>query len=179
MRAILCDKDGRVILDFGEGRREASQSVAIRSMIGLIESGGLADFLASVRASGVTRSWEMRIQYEGLSHNVLLHGFQTPQGILVFAVLPPRSRAAQGGRPGTSSRVRQDQMTEDEKQLLNVVEVAHDLTNPISSIMSACEYLAAYSQENLNPEQQEMIAEIEFAAATLLRLSQRILQAPA
>ena len=47
----------------------------------------------------------------------------------------------------------------------------HDLKNPISTIIFSCEYLSEYAQENLEPEQLEMIAAIEASAQTLLRLS--------
>ena len=47
----------------------------------------------------------------------------------------------------------------------------HDLKNPISTIIGSCEYLSEYTQENLQPEQLEMIAAIETSAQTLLRLS--------
>jgi len=55
-----------------------------------------------------------------------------------------------------------------------LLEAAHDLQNPISALISTCEYLAAYSPGNLNPEQLEMIAGIESSAATLLLNSRRI-----
>jgi K+-sensing histidine kinase KdpD len=54
-----------------------------------------------------------------------------------------------------------------------LIEVAHDLQNPISSIISACEYLAAYSRRP-SRAQLEMIAGIKASAATLLELSGRI-----
>jgi K+-sensing histidine kinase KdpD len=64
--------------------------------------------------------------------------------------------------------------TKDEEGTANLlIEVAHDLQNPISSIISACEYLAAYSHR-ANRVQLEMIAGIEASASTLLRLSTRI-----
>ncbi len=55
-----------------------------------------------------------------------------------------------------------------------LIEVAHDLQNPISSILSACEYLSAYSEDPT--AQMEMVAGIQASAATLLQLSGRILQ---
>lgn len=62
----------------------------------------------------------------------------------------------------------------DEEGTVNLlIEVAHDLQNPISSIISACEYLAAYSHHP-NRVQLEMIAGIEASATTLLQLSARI-----
>jgi signal transduction histidine kinase len=54
--------------------------------------------------------------------------------------------------------------------------VVHDLKNPISSIIGSCEYLAEYSQENLEPEQREMIGGIAASARTLLQLSGRLYQ---
>jgi signal transduction histidine kinase len=57
---------------------------------------------------------------------------------------------------------------------VNLFQVAHDLRNPISSIISACEYLTTYSPEDLQPDQREMIAQIESSAVTLLRLSQQL-----
>ena len=58
---------------------------------------------------------------------------------------------------------------EDTSRIL--LTAIHDLKNPISSIIGSCEYLAEYSQENLEPDQLEMIAGIEASARTLLRLA--------
>jgi hypothetical protein len=57
---------------------------------------------------------------------------------------------------------------------VHMTQVAHDFQNRISSIISACEYLATYSPENLNPDQREMIVQIGSSAATLVELSQEI-----
>ena len=63
---------------------------------------------------------------------------------------------------------------EEENTSLSLSHAIHDLKNPISSIISACEYLAGYSQENLDSEQLQMITEIESSARTLLQVAGRI-----
>jgi signal transduction histidine kinase len=50
----------------------------------------------------------------------------------------------------------------------------HDLRNPISSVLSSCDYLIAYCLDNLDPEQVEMITRIQVSARTLLDCSDRI-----
>jgi hypothetical protein len=171
---FLCDNDGHVTHQFGVLKRKgSSESIPTRSLIGLIESARLVEFLETVRACGVTRGWEMRIRLEETSLKVLLHGFQTPQGILVFAPLPPQAVTL---KPGRSNGVMNSGAGENEEDALSLFEVAHNLHNPISSIVSACEYLTNYSQENLNTEQKEMIAGIESAAETLLQISRRLFE---
>ena len=171
---FLCDNDGHVTHHFGVLRRKgSSESIPTRSLIGLIESARLVEFLETVRACGVTRGWEMRIYHEETSLKVLLHGFQTPQGILVFAPVPPQAVALKARR---SAGAMNSGVVENEEDALSLFEVAHDLQNPISSIVSACEYLTKYSQENLNIEQKEMIAGIESAAETLLQISRRLFE---
>jgi len=149
--AFLCDNDGQIIGDVRAQLPGSSGSASAGSLVTLIEHASLMAFLEAVRTRGVTLGWEMRIHYGGSPRSLLLHGSQTPLGILVLATLTPRE--------------------EDAARLPNAV---HDLNNPISSIISACEYLAVYSQENLTPEQVQMIIEIESAARTLLQLSGRI-----
>ncbi len=63
-------------------------------------------------------------------------------------------------------------MKKHEEDTARILAAAlHQLKNPISSIIGSCEYLTEYSQENLEPEQREMVAAIETSAQTLLRLS--------
>jgi signal transduction histidine kinase len=175
--ALLCDNDGHVILDFGERRSDASASIPARTLIGLIESGSLADFLESVRTCGVTRGWEMRIHYGGSALRILLHGFQTPQGILVFAPLPPYPAKQADVLTSDFRPLAPLRAGRAMKRRPSLFEVAHELQNPISSIIGACEYLATYYRENLNSDQSEMISGIESSAATLLRLSRRLSEA--
>jgi hypothetical protein len=172
--ALLCGSDGRVIHSFGERRAGALESIAARSLIGLLESGGLGAFLDTVRTCGITRGWEMKIHYGGGTRKILLHGFQTPHGILVFAPLPPVPAKLRLSRSADSAHDTRSGARARNENTFKLVEVAHNLQNPISSIVSACEYLTTYSQENLNPEQLEMIAGIESAAAALLQLSRRL-----
>jgi signal transduction histidine kinase len=171
---LLCDKDGRVIHDFGERGPAIAQSIPARSLIGLLESGGLADFLDTVRTCGVTRGWEMKIHYGGTARKILLHGFQTPQGYLIFAPLPPYPAKSKASRSTDSAAVTRPRKKAVKEDTVGLSELAHNLRNPVSSIISACEYLASYSPENLNREQREMLAGIESAAAALLQLSSRL-----
>jgi hypothetical protein len=173
--ALLCDNDGRIIHDFGKRGKGRIESIALRSLVGLLESGSLAGFLDTVRSCGITRGWELKIHYGGVARKILLHGFQTPQGILVFAPLPPYSEKPAGRRSADSSRVTPPRpRARKQKDTIDLFQVAHNLQNPVSSIVSACEYLVTYSQANLNPEQLEMIAGIESAAAVLLQLSRQL-----
>jgi len=172
--ALLCDKDGRVIHNFGGPRSGAAESIPARSLMGLLESGGLADFLDTVRTCGVTRGWEMRIHYGGVARKILLHGFQTPQGFLIFAPLPPHTAHERTSRSAGSTPVSRSKKNPPKEDTFNLFQIAHNLQNPVSSIISACEYLVTYSRENLNTEQVEMIVGIESAAAALLELSRRL-----
>ena len=147
--AFLCDHDGQVVRDF-------SESVPADSLVSLMEPVNWINFLEAVRIHGAYLE-ERPIQFEGSRSSLLLHGCQTSSGIFAFATLTPTK---------TSS-----ERDDDANEILKVV---HDLNNPISSIVSSCEYLTEYSQENLSPEQLEMIAIIDASARTLLRLSVRI-----
>jgi|HubBroStandDraft_6_1064221.scaffolds.fasta_scaffold134066_2 hypothetical protein len=141
--------------------------MSAHALITLMDSRSLGEFLENVRSRGITLGWEIRVQHQGSLRSLLLHGFQTPCGALVFASLtaPPAGEAA---------LVTDAETQEDEGGVTDLVEAAHDLQNPISSLISACEYLAAYSPGNLNAEQLELIAGIESSAATLLLHSRRI-----
>jgi hypothetical protein len=172
--ALLCDNDGHVIHDFGGRLLGASVSNPTQTLADLIESGSLVDFLDTVRNCGVTRGWEMRIRYGGSALSILLHGFQTPQGILIFAPLPPFPPKQGDVRTSDFPRATPLKTGKAMKRRPSLFEVAHDLQNPISSIISACEYLAGYSRGNLNSEQSEVISGIESSAATLLQLSRRL-----
>jgi hypothetical protein len=169
-RAFLCNQDGQVIHDFGEQRPDSSESISARSLLDLMDARGLADFLEIVRTRGVTLGWEMRVYHGGSARRLLLHGFQTPCGALVFAPLA----SLEAGETVDSHPVTDPGTHEDEEGATDLVEAAHDLQNPISSLISACEYLATYTAGNLTPEQQEMIAGIESSAATVLLHSRRI-----
>jgi signal transduction histidine kinase len=167
---LLCGEDD-ITGAFQERRPAAGDPILTRSLAGLFESGGLIDLLETVRASGVARGWETRIHYREDVRKILLHGFRVPQGILVFASLVPRSATLRTDRSAGLSPAKYSGTREDREDIVNLFEIAHDLLNPISSIISACEYLATSSKDNLDPEQAEMIAGIGSSAATLLRLS--------
>jgi signal transduction histidine kinase len=171
--ALLCDKDGRIIRFFQEQRADASKMTPC-SLIGLTEPGALVEFLEAVRTRGVICGWEMTIHYKGTARNILLHGFLTPQGTLVLPVWLVRPPAPQTGQSADPFPVTHPRTRDHARQNRSLFEVAHDLQNPICSIISACEYLATYSRENLNPDQMEMIAGIGSAAETLLQLSHRL-----
>jgi light-regulated signal transduction histidine kinase (bacteriophytochrome) len=64
-----------------------------------------------------------------------------------------------------------DQQAESARLLSRAI---HDLRNPVSSIISSCDYLTAYCTETIDPEQMEMISRIEASARTLLDCSERI-----
>jgi len=168
--AFLCDQHGQVIHDFGEQRPDSSESISAHSLLDLMDSRSLADFLEIVRTRGLTLGWEMRVHHGGSDRSLLLHGFQTPCGALVFAPLAPHP----AGETLNSAPVADPGTQEDEEGASDLVEAAHDLQNPISSLISACEYLATYSGGSLNPEQLEMIAGIESSAAAVLLHSRRI-----
>jgi signal transduction histidine kinase len=172
--AFLCDKDGQTIHDFGEQRPGSGEPLSARSLVGLIESRNLIDFLGKVHTRGIILGKEVRIHYRGSARNLLLHGFQTPAGILVFASLVPVPAKPVSTLATPRPDVTQPCTREVDEHIAYLAEVAHDLRNPISSIISACEYLATFSQENLNPDQLEMIAGIESSAASLLQLSRQL-----
>src|SRR5271168_778076 len=96
--AFLCDEDGHVVQDFGEQRPGSRESISAHSLVDLIERGSLADFIETVRARGVTFGWETQIRYGGSARGLLLHGFQTPCGILIFAPVAPSSASLQAIR---------------------------------------------------------------------------------
>ena len=173
--AFLCDDVGQVVQDFGEQRPGSGESISARSLVGLIERRTLLDFLNTVHMRGAALGLETKIHYGGYRRRLLLHGFQTPRGILIFApVVPSSAKPPLTVKPANTVAVADSSAKGEEDTANLLLEVAHDLQNPISSIISACEYLAAYSQENADRAQLEMIAGIESAAATLLKLSDRI-----
>jgi signal transduction histidine kinase len=176
--AFLCDNDGQVIRDLGVQLPSSSKPIAAGSLLGLIESGRWLDFLETVRIHGAALRWETKTHYESSARSLQLHGAQTPCGILVFGTLTSGSAAlkhdqstatATGAESSTRSTLTSHQHGEDIPE--HLLSVAHDLNNPISSIISSCEYLVEYSQENLDTVQVEMIGGIEASARTLLQLS--------
>jgi hypothetical protein len=54
------------------------------------------------------------------------------------------------------------------------MSAVHDLNNPISSIVSSCDYLMAYCTDNLEADAVEMIRQVETSAQALLRHSDQI-----
>jgi signal transduction histidine kinase len=173
--AFLCENDGQIIGDAGEQLLGSKRCISARLLVGLINSSSLMAFLEAVRNRSVIQAWEMTIHYRRSARSLLLHGSQTPFGILVFATLTPRLAALEGDRSHPSTTVTDLRMRSNEEGMEKPLSDAiHDLKNPISSIISACEYLALYSQGNLKPEELQMITAIESSARTLLQLSDRI-----
>jgi hypothetical protein len=174
--AFLCDNDGRITRDFGE-------SLSARSLVELIEPPNLLNFLEAVSDRDAVPGWEMKIHYEGSAANLVLQGLLTQGGILVFATLapcaPPMQRD-QSVAPGSLSEStpkkvgvkRAPTLTEQQEEWLSAA--VHDFKNPISCIISSCEFLEGYSRESLEPEQLEVVRAIQSAARTLLRLSANI-----
>jgi signal transduction histidine kinase len=144
----------------------------------MIESGGLTDFLEAFHTHRATLGWERMIHHEGSASTLVLHGSQTPCGILVFGYSTPRPATLQNDRAAAFAAVTDSKTRSaaDEDAANLMFTVVHDLKNPISSIISSCEYLREYSQENLNPAQLEIIAGIESSASTLLQLSARLFE---
>ncbi len=176
--AFLCDNDGRITRDFGG-------AISARSLLDLMESSDLMSFLESVRVLGATSGWQLTIHDGGTVKTLVLHGSFTPCGILVFATLTPCPACAEPdphavAKPsveGSGFNCPRDAATQcpvlahqEEEAIRRLSAVVHDLKNPISSIISSCEYLEEYSQENLEPEQMELIQAIESSARTLLQL---------
>jgi len=174
--AFLCENDGRVIGDVGDQLLGSKRCISARLLVGLINSSSLMAFLEAVRTRSVVQGWEMRIQNRRAASSLLLHGSQTPFGILVFGTLTPRAAAMEGDRSlPSSATVADSRMRRNEEDVAKPLSDAiHDLKNPISSIISACEYLGLYSQGNLKPEELQMITAIESSARTILQLSDRI-----
>jgi signal transduction histidine kinase len=166
--AFLCDNDGRVIRDFGELTPCSSEPTSAHSLVG-----ALTDFLETVGTDGAV-GWTVRTQYWKSASSLLLQGCQTPWGILIFATLALGSAALSQDRSTASATVEWSLTRNDLSILSQMLTFVHDVRNPISSIISACDYLQEYSRENLDPAQLEMIAGIESAAKTLLQLSNRI-----
>jgi hypothetical protein len=186
--AFLCDYNGGIIRDFAE-------SIPARSLVDLMESCNFISFLETVRSRGATPGWEMPIHYEGSARSLLLSGSLTPHGTLVVATLTPSPASSDPHPSIASNRVTEPTasskfscpvrfagfpcpalLRQYEETHLLMSAVVHNLKNPISSILSSCEYLEGYSQENLEPEQLELIHAIQSAARTLLRISGSIPQ---
>ncbi len=152
---FLCDADGQVIRDFVEDPADASSSA--RSLVARIEPAAWIDFLESARTRGTFLARELKARLDDTDIRLFCGGCPSGVGVLVFAAVmgvPSSSSSGDFASP--------------------ISKAIHDLNNPISSIISSCDYLTEYAQENLSPEQMEMIGVIESAARTLLRLSARI-----
>jgi hypothetical protein len=187
--AFLCDDySGAITRDFGE-------SISARSLVDLMGSCNFMSFLETVRSRGATPGWEMEIHYEGSASSLLLSGSLTPHGALVIATLTPYPASSDLQPSRASNRVTEPTacskfscpvrfagvpcpalLRQYQETHLLMSAVVHNLKNPISSILSSCEYLEGYSQENLEPEQLELIHAIESAARTLLQVSGSIPQ---
>jgi hypothetical protein len=186
--AFLCDYNGGITHDFGE-------SISAGSLVDLMESCNFMSFLETVRSRGAAPGWEMQIHYKGSARSLMLSGSLTPHGTLVIATVTscpassdphPSSASERLTEATTSSKfscpVRfagipcPALLRQYEETHLLMSAVVHNLKNPISSILSSCEYLEGYSQENLEPEQLELIHAIQSAASTLLQISGSIPQ---
>lgn len=173
--AFLCENDGRIVGDVGEQLLGSKRPISARSVVGLIKPSRLMAFLEAVRKHRVIQGWEIGIRYRRSAGSLLLRGSQTPSGTLVLATLTPRAAAMEDDRPLPSAAVANSMVRKDEEDVAMLMSNAiHDLKNPISSIISACEYLALYSKRNLNPEELQMITAIESSARSLIQLSDRI-----
>ena len=194
--AFLCDHDGQIIRDFGELLPNSNESMSALSLIGLMESGSFMDFLQTIRKRGATSASEVGVSYPGSATGLLFKGSQTPGGILVFATLTVDPAVSEQDRPAHSAGVtdvtkplpadnpssRQSDvgatLAAIIKQQADILEllstVIHDLKNPASSIISACEYLTEYSLENLHPDQLALIDGIESSARDLLQIPGRL-----
>jgi hypothetical protein len=172
--AFLCDNDGRITRDFGE-------SLSARSLVDMIQPRNLANFVETICHRDAAPGWEIKIRYEGSARRLLLQGLLTLRGVLVFATLAPsvarkkRDESAVTVRETMPNRAGIPQTPALTKQQQETLSAAvHDFKNPISCIITSCEYLEGYSGENLEPEQLEVIRAIQASAGTLLRLSSNI-----
>ncbi len=188
--AFLSGQDGRVIRDFGHSEASRREPVSSALLLDRMEPGQWADFAASVQASGAIMGFETRISRGPSTGRLVLNGCQTPCGLLVFAILTPDRPAGdpdpEAGNSAVTEPMTRDELIrrandaaaacdamrkhqEDTSRLLR--DAIHRLKDPISSIISSCEYLEEYAQDNLEPEQREMIAAIAVSAQTMLELS--------
>lgn len=155
---FLCDGEGSVIRDFldppGSPRGDY---ISAHSLVALVDPGAWIDFLESVRTRGAFFSREFTIDWDGSALRLFCGGCQSRAGVLVFAATTGSVTAPAAGGFATP-----------------MAKAIHDLNNPISSIISSCDYLSEYARENLTPEQLTMIGVIEMSARNLLILSGRI-----
>lgn len=151
---FLCDADGQVIRDFVGDASDACSSA--RSLVARIEPAAWIDFLEATRTRGTFLARELKARLDDADLPLFCGGCPSGAGVLVFAAVMSFPSASSRGFTSPMSKA------------------IHDLNNPISSIISSCDYLTEYARENLSPEQMEMIGVIESAARTLLRLSARI-----
>ncbi len=188
--ACLAGQDGRVIRDFGDSEAPRKEPASSALLLDLMEPRHWMDFAASVQAHGAMIGFATRISQGPSAGSLLLHGFQTPCGLLILAIFTP-DRAAGDPAPHAERDTAEEWMTRDElvrrandaaancaamkKQQEDTTELLrdaiHQLKNPISSIIGSCEYLAEYAQDNLELEQRETLSAIEASAQTMLKLA--------
>jgi signal transduction histidine kinase len=162
-RVFLLDNDGKVIRDFGELEPGPAESLPASSLIGLVEAGRFADFLKTVRAHGAATP-EMRIPLASAGGSFLFRGSQTPYGILVFARV-----ASELGDAAPMEEAPGPGPVQDVPDLL--ANLAHDLKNPISGIIGACQFLGEDGPEKLSAAQLRVLASIESSARKLLQIA--------
>jgi hypothetical protein len=168
--AFLCDDKGQIIHELREQPpSHSSELIFAHPFFRLSGSRSLEDFLKTFRAHDPAQEHEMRIQYGEPVTRLLLHGFQTPYGILVLVTSMPVA-AAPDARPADSTNPAPHK-SDNATLLFNAL---HDLKNSASSIVNSCEYLTEYSRDNLSSEQLEVIAGVYSTATVLLRLSETI-----
>jgi K+-sensing histidine kinase KdpD len=81
---------------------------------------------------------------------------------------------AQGGVLVTGQIQQMDEPDREAERAVRLRKVIHDLQNPISSIITSCDYLVSYGMDTLEPDQVEMIARMESSARALMRLTHKI-----
>jgi signal transduction histidine kinase len=81
---------------------------------------------------------------------------------------------AHGGVLVTGQIQQMDEPDREAERAVRLRKVIHDLQNPISSIITSCDYLVSYGMDTLEPDQVEMIARMESSARALMRLTHKI-----
>jgi len=168
---FLCESDGRVIQDFADSQTSGRALIPAPVLSGLIGHDRMLDFLALIEAGGAAPGSEISIGRESPVGSLVMRGTLTPYGTLVFAVLPATEEDTTEaiGRGAPLHRRK-----EDTSRTLS--QAVHDLKNPISSIIGACEYLTQYCEEDSIAKHLEMISSMEASARMLLELSVRLSQ---
>jgi signal transduction histidine kinase len=172
---FLCDQNGEIVRDLGETLLSWGESISARSLIDVIEADSFQEFLKYIRTQGAALGWQSLVYHMGSHWSLSLNGSCTPSGILVFAHLSPASTALDESAYNAADEETARKATAlDKLRNAELRKAVHDLKNPISSILGSCDFLSAYSHDQLDQEQVEIIAGIEASARTLLQLTSRI-----